>query len=78
MNSVLPSPTAPSAKNGETKRIARKKKDWKAGGSRCGGGNERMGSCELCGGVFPHPVTYHMRQAHAGMIFTVVVLGDVD
>ncbi|XP_073976386.1 MYC binding protein highwire isoform X3 [Rhodnius prolixus] len=66
VNSVLPSPTAPSAKNGETKRIARKKKDWKAGGSRCGGGNERMGSCELCGGVFPHPVTYHMRQAHAG------------
>ncbi|XP_055893471.1 E3 ubiquitin-protein ligase MYCBP2-like isoform X4 [Biomphalaria glabrata] len=22
--------------------------------------------CELCQGIFPHPVTYHMRQAHPG------------
>ena len=22
--------------------------------------------CELCGHVYPHPVTYHMRQAHPG------------
>ncbi|GFN82137.1 myc binding protein 2 [Plakobranchus ocellatus] len=22
--------------------------------------------CELCQGMFPHPVTYHMRQAHPG------------
>lgn len=22
--------------------------------------------CELCGATFPHPVTYHMRQAHPG------------
>ncbi|XP_024084698.1 E3 ubiquitin-protein ligase MYCBP2 isoform X3 [Cimex lectularius] len=68
VNSIFPSPTAPSgsmSKNsGENKRNARKKKDWKSSGGRCSG--ERMGSCELCGGVFPHPVTYHMRQMHAG------------
>lgn len=23
-------------------------------------------ACELCGDGFPHPVTYHMRQAHPG------------
>lgn len=22
--------------------------------------------CELCGGTFQHPVTYHMRQMHPG------------
>ena len=27
---------------------------------------ERETSCELCGGTFPHPVTYHMRQTHPG------------
>ncbi|KAL5012682.1 hypothetical protein ScPMuIL_011233 [Solemya velum] len=27
---------------------------------------ERETACELCGGSFPHPVTYHMRQSHPG------------
>ncbi|KAG8179148.1 hypothetical protein JTE90_015337 [Oedothorax gibbosus] len=27
---------------------------------------ERESMCELCGQFFPHPVTYHMRQAHPG------------
>ncbi|XP_053398701.1 E3 ubiquitin-protein ligase MYCBP2-like isoform X4 [Mercenaria mercenaria] len=31
-----------------------------------GGGVERESNCELCNGMFPHPVTYHMRQAHPG------------
>ena len=31
-----------------------------------GVGGERESNCELCGGMFPHPVTYHMRQAHPG------------
>lgn len=35
-----------------------------AGGLMGGGEKETM--CELCGGMFPHPVTYHMRQAHPG------------
>ncbi|BET00252.1 RING [Nesidiocoris tenuis] len=60
-NSILPSPTAPKP---DGKRSSRRKKDWKSSGGR--GAGERMGACELCGGVFPHPVTYHMRQAHAG------------
>ena len=30
------------------------------------GGSERETLCELCGCTFSHPVTYHMRQAHAG------------
>ena len=29
-------------------------------------GSERETLCELCGNTFPHPVTYHMRQAHPG------------
>lgn len=29
-------------------------------------GGERETACELCGGSFPHPVTYHMRQSHPG------------
>lgn len=28
--------------------------------------NSRETLCELCGERFPHPVTYHMKQAHAG------------
>ncbi|RZF32318.1 hypothetical protein LSTR_LSTR001782 [Laodelphax striatellus] len=43
---------------------SRKKKaaaaEWRAGV----GGRECV--CELCGGLFAHPITYHMRQAHAG------------
>lgn len=31
-----------------------------------GVGGERESNCELCNGMFPHPVTYHMRQAHPG------------
>ncbi|XP_076446720.1 E3 ubiquitin-protein ligase MYCBP2-like isoform X7 [Babylonia areolata] len=31
-----------------------------------GGGQDRETMCELCGGVFPNPVTYHMRQMHPG------------
>lgn len=27
---------------------------------------ERETMCELCGNFYPHPVTYHMRQAHPG------------
>lgn len=27
---------------------------------------ERESMCELCGYFFPHPVTYHMKQAHPG------------
>ncbi|XP_043461333.1 E3 ubiquitin-protein ligase MYCBP2 isoform X1 [Leptopilina heterotoma] len=27
---------------------------------------EREATCELCGGLFPHPVTYHMKMAHPG------------
>uniref|UniRef100_A0ABM0LXG7 Probable E3 ubiquitin-protein ligase MYCBP2 n=1 Tax=Saccoglossus kowalevskii TaxID=10224 RepID=A0ABM0LXG7_SACKO len=30
------------------------------------GAGERESVCELCDGVFPHPVTYHMRQNHPG------------
>jgi E3 ubiquitin-protein ligase MYCBP2 len=30
------------------------------------GGIERETVCELCGSMYPHPVTYHMRQAHPG------------
>lgn len=30
------------------------------------GGIERETVCELCGNMYPHPVTYHMRQAHPG------------
>ncbi|XP_041356631.1 E3 ubiquitin-protein ligase MYCBP2-like isoform X3 [Gigantopelta aegis] len=30
------------------------------------GGAEREAACELCGGSFPHPVTYHMRSVHPG------------
>lgn len=29
-------------------------------------GSERQTACELCGGSFTHPVTYHMRQQHPG------------
>ncbi|XP_038063237.1 E3 ubiquitin-protein ligase MYCBP2-like isoform X3 [Patiria miniata] len=30
------------------------------------GGSDRETVCDLCHGVFPHPVTYHMRQSHPG------------
>lgn len=63
----------------EGKRSSRKKKDWKplgrlnVLGETCElvaplltAGNDRETVCELCGGIYPHPVTYHMRQAHPG------------
>ena len=31
-----------------------------------GGGGDRESLCELCGGMFSHPVTYHMKQVHPG------------
>ena len=39
-----------------------------AGGLIVGGagGGERETICELCGGMFANPVTYHMRRAHPG------------
>jgi E3 ubiquitin-protein ligase MYCBP2 len=30
------------------------------------GRGEKEALCELCGGLFPHPVTYHMKDAHPG------------
>ncbi|KAL4230611.1 E3 ubiquitin-protein ligase mycbp2 [Mactra antiquata] len=30
------------------------------------GAADKESNCELCNGMFPHPVTYHMRQAHPG------------
>ncbi|XP_062580615.1 E3 ubiquitin-protein ligase MYCBP2-like [Saccostrea cucullata] len=62
------------------KKASRKKKDeikhiWRGNamgdmmmgplGGRDGGDRGET-QCELCGGMFPHPVTYHMRQAHPG------------
>ncbi|XP_046604041.1 E3 ubiquitin-protein ligase MYCBP2 isoform X2 [Neodiprion virginianus] len=52
------------------KKTSRKKKEWKpvgqtsAGESLCG--IERETTCELCGLMFPHPVTYHMKMMHPG------------
>lgn len=62
------------------KKVSRKKKDeikhiWRGnamGDMMIGALGGRDGpdrgetQCELCGGMFPHPVTYHMRQAHPG------------
>ncbi|XP_035827428.1 E3 ubiquitin-protein ligase MYCBP2 isoform X3 [Aplysia californica] len=31
-----------------------------------GAGRDADTFCDLCQGMFPHPVTYHMRQAHPG------------
>ena len=42
-----------------------------AGGG--GGGKGKAGEkelCELCGGTYAHPVTYHMRMAHPGKSVT--------
>ncbi|XP_032812561.2 E3 ubiquitin-protein ligase MYCBP2 isoform X3 [Petromyzon marinus] len=37
-----------------------------AGVPPAGGGQEKDTVCDLCGGLYPYPVTYHMRQAHPG------------
>nr|XP_018897368.1 PREDICTED: E3 ubiquitin-protein ligase MYCBP2-like [Bemisia tabaci] len=57
----------------EVRRSVRKKKELKANtanaensknvGNKC---SEKEAVCELCGNFYPHPVTYHMRQAHPG------------
>ena len=64
-------------KDGKDSKKIKKKKEMKpsvggrgnlfgeAAGGLFGGG-ERETVCELCGGVYPHPITYHMRQAHPG------------
>ena len=55
------------SKKGEAKPSARGNLFGEAaGGLFGGGGGERETMCELCGGMFPHPVTYHMKQAHPG------------
>lgn len=52
------------------KKGSRKKKEWKPVGR--GNGAEALGSieqetiCELCGLMFPTPVTYHMKIMHPG------------
>lgn len=63
----------------EGKKSSRKKKEWKTAGklnvleeanglaaSFLSAAADKEGYCELCGGTYPHPVTYHMRQAHPG------------
>lgn len=63
----------------ESKRSSRKKKEWKPVNKLNALGeavdvvvplipasNDRETVCELCGGVYPHPITYHMRHAHPG------------
>ena len=66
---------------GEKEKKSKKKKDLKypavARGNLFGeaaagilfgvpGGGDRETMCELCLGLYPNPVTYHMRQAHPG------------
>ncbi|XP_076245488.1 MYC binding protein highwire [Calliopsis andreniformis] len=53
------------------KKGNRKKKEWKPVGRANGSsevlpGIERETICELCGLMFPHPVTYHMKLTHPG------------
>ena len=52
------------------KKANRKKKDWKPVGRTTVGDSwgtiERETICELCGLMFPHPVTYHMKMMHPG------------
>ncbi|KFM80170.1 putative E3 ubiquitin-protein ligase MYCBP2, partial [Stegodyphus mimosarum] len=62
--------------NREKEKKVKKKKDYRPVMSGRGNlfaeaaggpfGAERESMCELCGNFFPHPVTYHMRQAHPG------------
>ncbi|XP_032681448.1 E3 ubiquitin-protein ligase MYCBP2 isoform X17 [Odontomachus brunneus] len=52
------------------KKGSRKKKEWRPIGradtSEVFTGIERETICELCGLMFPHPVTYHMKMMHPG------------
>lgn len=36
------------------------------GASGGGGGDGGKGTCDLCDGMFPNPVTYHMKKIHRG------------
>lgn len=63
-------------KEGKDKKIKKKKEVKQVVGGRGNlfgeaagglfGGGEKETVCELCGGMFPHPITYHMRQTHPG------------
>ena len=51
---------------------------WSEEGASAGGvgGKGKSGEkelCELCGGSFAHPVTYHMRTAHPGKLLIDVI-----
>ncbi|XP_063987126.1 E3 ubiquitin-protein ligase MYCBP2 isoform X2 [Diachasmimorpha longicaudata] len=51
------------------KKFNRKKKDWGKVMGKCSpaeGAGESESTCELCGLMFPHPVTYHMKTMHPG------------
>lgn len=49
------------------KKGNRKKKEVKfAGGGKSSESVDHESVCELCGMIFPHPVTYHMKLAHPG------------
>ncbi|XP_015429888.1 PREDICTED: E3 ubiquitin-protein ligase MYCBP2-like [Dufourea novaeangliae] len=52
------------------KKGSTKKKEWKPvgrpNGAEVSAGIERETICELCGLMFPHPVTYHMKMMHPG------------
>ena len=51
----------------EKKQVEKLKKDEKKSGSSGGvGGGGGSTNCELCDEIFPDPVTYHMKEAHAG------------
>uniref|UniRef100_T1JCF5 RCR-type E3 ubiquitin transferase n=1 Tax=Strigamia maritima TaxID=126957 RepID=T1JCF5_STRMM len=79
---ILPSPSFPLRRKADVKekekdKKNKKKKEWKQGSVERGnlfgeaagspfGGLEREALCELCGCFSPHPVTYHMKQAHPG------------
>ncbi|EFN81009.1 Probable E3 ubiquitin-protein ligase MYCBP2 [Harpegnathos saltator] len=53
------------------KKGSRKKKEWRPIGGRAETsefftGIKREVICDLCGLMFPHPVTYHMKMMHPG------------
>lgn len=75
LSSKIPSSTPAKESNGvavekREKRGAKDRKEWKpitkvpvVDGL---GGIERETTCELCGLMFPPPVTYHMKLMHPG------------
>ncbi|XP_052792731.1 E3 ubiquitin-protein ligase MYCBP2-like isoform X2 [Mya arenaria] len=54
-----------SKKKKEAKHVGRGG-DFLFGQALYGPVADRESNCELCNGMFPHPVTYHMRHAHPG------------